>query len=147
MISNYEYHKRKQLIKNANGYGCAVELDNDGQIVIYTGLQEVKTRDGIQWEAIGGLESAPDSDEAVRAEYRALTKLSKAQRTLAKIDALLNPEGWLTEGQIDAAVEAGTLNSERIREWKVDDLEEIALLVRQARMGGVFTREADEVQS
>jgi hypothetical protein len=141
MISNYEYHKRKQLAKSAGGLGCIVELNNDGQIVIFTGLREVKTRDGIQWEAIGGLESAPDSDEAVRAEYRALTKLSKAQRALALIDQLLTPEGWMTEDEIDEGIDDGTLNSEGIREWKIDDLEEIARIVRQARMAGVFTRE------
>lgn len=140
MMSNYEYHKRQQLIRNANGYGCGIE-SVDGEIVILTGLQKVKTRDGIQWEAIDGLESAIDSDEAVRAEYRALTKLGKAKRALALIDQLLTPEGWLTEDEIEAGIDDGTLNGEGIREWKVDDLEVIADIVRQARMAGVFARE------
>jgi hypothetical protein len=143
MISNYEHHKRQQLIKNANGYGCGIETI-DGEIVILTGLQEVKTRNGIQWEAIDGLEYPAASTEAQQAEYRALNKQLRGQRALAMIDQLLTPEGWMTEDEIEAGIDDGTLNSEGIREWKIDDLEEIARIVRQARMGGVFTREIEE---
>jgi len=146
MITHYEYNRRKQLVRNAVKCGAEV-AELNGEMVIQTGLQKVKTRDGIQWEPLQGLESAIDSDLAIIEDYRALTKLGKAQRALAAIDALLNPEHWLTEDEVTDAIDVGTLNAEGIREWKIDDLEEIHALVRKARMAGVFHRETEEVDS
>jgi hypothetical protein len=58
-----------------------------------------------------------------------------AEQRLAAIHATLFPEQWKD-------CDPDVLNSEGILEWSADQLDEIAIILRQAELSGMFTPDA-----
>ena len=148
-MNEWERRGLVNIIKRANGYGADVDTDNNDEIVIRTGLVShggdwVPMRDGaLDRDAIDAMIHARRVDAAKAAKLRARQQFGAAM--LQSIDQLLNPEKWMTDAEIERAIDDGRLNEDGIREWKVDDLEEINRLVTAA-VGITFTRELCETE-
>ena len=58
--------------------------------------------------------------------------MALAHDYLTEIHRLLYPEEWMYDDEIEREKESGFLNGEGIREWRIDDLDRVAAVIRLA---------------